>query len=248
MQYTGDVPSLALRFRELPYTIETGDAEMIGVDFVAKGGANAAAQANGITSTDAKDTASTKNKGKGKGKSNEAEKQPNGTLSEKQIPLSPEEEESIASFTTKVNAIRMLRQRISLIKLYLNQLPRCYLNDASIHTCEAHPQVSHTILRSIVALLARLPLLTPSTPAPASGRADQQPQPQTSLYAQESAAQAADVALVSLLGALGDTLQSAQQVGKKFTVVDQARSWGRGRYAAESQDSLSESSLRVALS
>ena len=32
---------LQARFRELPYSVETGEAEMIGVDFVAKGGGNA---------------------------------------------------------------------------------------------------------------------------------------------------------------------------------------------------------------
>lgn len=34
---------LELRFRELPYSIETGEAEMIGVDFVARGAGNATA-------------------------------------------------------------------------------------------------------------------------------------------------------------------------------------------------------------
>lgn len=34
---------LDLRFRELPYSVETGEAEMIGVDFVARGGGNATA-------------------------------------------------------------------------------------------------------------------------------------------------------------------------------------------------------------
>lgn len=36
-------PQLDLRFRELPYGVETGEAEMIGVDFVARGGGNATA-------------------------------------------------------------------------------------------------------------------------------------------------------------------------------------------------------------
>lgn len=34
---------LELRFRELPYGVETGEAEMISVDFVARGGGNATA-------------------------------------------------------------------------------------------------------------------------------------------------------------------------------------------------------------
>jgi COP9 signalosome complex subunit 6 len=35
--------NLPLRFRELPYSVETGEAEMICVDFVARGGGNAMA-------------------------------------------------------------------------------------------------------------------------------------------------------------------------------------------------------------
>ena len=41
----GDVQEgqLELKFRELPYSVETGEAEMIGVDYVARGGGNATA-------------------------------------------------------------------------------------------------------------------------------------------------------------------------------------------------------------
>lgn len=38
-----DERNLPIRFRELPYSIETGEAEMISVDFVAKGAGNAMA-------------------------------------------------------------------------------------------------------------------------------------------------------------------------------------------------------------
>lgn len=36
MQIDGEEPKLSLRFRELPYSVETGEAEMIGVDTIAK--------------------------------------------------------------------------------------------------------------------------------------------------------------------------------------------------------------------
>lgn len=50
MQVDGQQPSLTLRFRELPYYIETGEAEMISIDFVARGGGNATAiEANSAT-------------------------------------------------------------------------------------------------------------------------------------------------------------------------------------------------------
>jgi COP9 signalosome complex subunit 6 len=43
MQLDGEVRGLHIRFRELPYFVETGEAEMISVDFVARGGGNAMA-------------------------------------------------------------------------------------------------------------------------------------------------------------------------------------------------------------
>lgn len=41
MEIDGQDSPLDLRFRELPYSVETGEAEMISVDFVARGGGNA---------------------------------------------------------------------------------------------------------------------------------------------------------------------------------------------------------------
>ena len=43
MEIEGHDASLELRFREVPYAVETGEAEMISVDFVARGGGNATA-------------------------------------------------------------------------------------------------------------------------------------------------------------------------------------------------------------
>ena len=43
MEVEGHDSALELKFREVPYTVETGEAEMISVDFVARGGGNATA-------------------------------------------------------------------------------------------------------------------------------------------------------------------------------------------------------------
>lgn len=43
MEVDGQSRQMTLKFRELPYSIETGEAEMIGVDSVASGGSNATA-------------------------------------------------------------------------------------------------------------------------------------------------------------------------------------------------------------
>ena len=41
MDIDGQEAPLDLKFRELPYSVDTGEAEMISVDFVARGGGNA---------------------------------------------------------------------------------------------------------------------------------------------------------------------------------------------------------------
>lgn len=43
MQVDGEEQSLNVRFRELPYFVETGEIEMIGIDTVARSARNAAA-------------------------------------------------------------------------------------------------------------------------------------------------------------------------------------------------------------
>lgn len=74
---------------------------MIGVDFVARGGANATAVQSTPTQNDTKTPASGKaSKGKNKAKVEEEE-----VISD----LTPEEEDLIASITAKANAIRIPR-------------------------------------------------------------------------------------------------------------------------------------------
>lgn len=43
MEIEGQEAHLELKFRELPYSVETGEAEMIGVDYIARGAGNATA-------------------------------------------------------------------------------------------------------------------------------------------------------------------------------------------------------------
>lgn len=78
MDVDGGDPNQSLKFRELPYTVETGEAEMIGVDFVARGGGNATAV----------EAPKTKEDKKGKGKATD---EANGT--EQKSYLSAEEDE-----------------------------------------------------------------------------------------------------------------------------------------------------------
>ena len=92
MQIDGQESSLSIKFRELPYSIETGEAEMISVDFVAKGVGNATAIQAQAPSPAPQPEASTKpSKDKKRGKdSPAAEKE---TPEEDTSPLSPEDED-----------------------------------------------------------------------------------------------------------------------------------------------------------
>lgn len=49
MQVDGEEQSLNIRFRELPYFVETGEMEMIGIDTVARSARNAAVEPTGTS-------------------------------------------------------------------------------------------------------------------------------------------------------------------------------------------------------
>lgn len=78
---------LQLRFRQLGYEVETGEAEMIGVDFVAKGSGNATAIAT--TGATQKTSADTSASNKGKARADDSQT----TSSSTDSPLSSEDEE-----------------------------------------------------------------------------------------------------------------------------------------------------------
>jgi len=202
---------LALKFRELRYTVETGEAEMISVDFVARGGGNATA----VEAPSKKDSAPPDAKGKGKSRANQKSDSTTSSDSSKAAEisvLSREDEELIASLTAKANAIKMLHARINLIALYLQNLPPSYISTTVPEGAEAkdkkYTPVNHSILRSIQALLSRLSLLIPADAA---------------AFEQELMSERNDVSLVSLVGTITESIQSLREVGKKFHVVDAAK-------------------------
>lgn len=85
MEVEGHDGVLELRFREVPYFVETGEAEMISVDFVARGGGNATAVDG--SAKGAKSTASQKDNLRDLGSSSDAKTVPESST------LSPEDEE-----------------------------------------------------------------------------------------------------------------------------------------------------------
>jgi len=218
-----------MRFRELSFEVETGEAEMIGVDAVAKGGGNATA----VTKIETVSAgAESSKKGKGKGMAKDKEEDESGVEGTSTNVLSPEDEELIASLTAKANAIKMLNQRIHLIRHYLTSLPQSYLTDASTTATSPPPPAStnHTLLRSVNSLLSRVPLLA----SPTATASDSEP-PQTPLDNLHRAGEKErqDVHLTSLLAAMTRSISEAQTMGAKFHVLQREKqSKDRGPFSA----------------
>lgn len=136
----------------------------------------------------------------------------------------------IASLTARANAVKMLHTRIQLLKAYLTSLEPSYLTTTTTTTVATNnpssdpttpptdaaisSELNHPLLRSILALLSRLPLLLPPE--------------HHSTFRQETLAEKSDVQLVSLLGSLGKSVKEAREMGRKFSVVE-GGSKGKGK-------------------
>lgn len=108
----------------------------------------------------------------------------------------------------------MLHTRIKLLKSYLTNLPPSYLTTPSPHdkstdaSSSNHTEINHSILRSIQALISRLPLLLPADQA---------------ALEQERLAEKSDVSLVDLLGNISKSVKDTREMGRKFGIIDHAR-------------------------
>ncbi|CZS96832.1 related to cop9 (constitutive photomorphogenic), subunit 6 [Rhynchosporium agropyri] len=203
-------PQMTLKFKELQYSVETGEAEMISVDFVARGGGNATA-VESHKATQAKGEPTDKGKGKGKARATRGSEE--GEVIKNNEYLSREDEELIASLTAKANAIKMLHSRINLIAVYLQNLPPSYISNTVPEGAESSDKqytlVSHSILRSIQALLGRLSLLIPADSA---------------AFEHELMSEQNDVNLVSLLSSITGSIREIRETGRKFSIVDGQKS------------------------
>lgn len=199
---------LQLRFSELTYSVETDETEMIGMNYVAAGGASAAA----TVAKEDKPSRSVETNGKGKRRLVESpvEGKMDSTMADEDI-LTREEEEMIATLTTKANATKMLQSRIQLITAYLERLPQSFLNgdkveDESMDDDSTTPSL--TVLRQIQALVSRLDLVIPSD---------------REAFEKEILQETNDVHLVELLNKVMQSVDQARDVGKKFNIVESAK-------------------------
>jgi COP9 signalosome complex subunit 6 len=130
----------------------------------------------------------------------------------------------IANLSTRLNAVKTLESRIRLIRSFLENLPPSVLsgdiNQISGEGITTANAGTHPILRNIFALISGLSLLTPQD---------------SKSFAVESLAQENDVALISLLGRLGENVKTIRELGKKSAVVETGKQpnvgSGKGRKA-----------------
>lgn len=206
-------PALKLKFKELPYSVETDETEMISMNYVAGSGGNAVA----ATAREEKPSLSVESNGKGKRRlvENLDEDRREPSQEGEDEVLTPEEDELINALTAKANAIKMLQSRIHLLTTYLERLPPSYTNGGSNDSSSMdadYTTPSHTILRQIQALVGRLDLVIPSD--------------ETS-FEREMLREANDVNLVGLLNGIMQNVNQARDVGKKFNVVESSKASGR---------------------
>lgn len=210
-------PQMVLRFRELPYSTETGEAEMIAMQFIREGVAHAAREG------DAKNSTAADKKGKGKQpatSSSQAEAEPQARHYE-DANLSKDELEQISALQTKANAIKMMHDRIGLLIAYLERL-----DPSSVQSSSQFPPageapgggdylpLSAKILRQIQALVTNIELVKPAQQDELEGQMLQETN---------------DVKLVGMIKDMFATVGDIRGVGKKFAVAESNRSSQRIR-------------------
>ncbi|KAJ5836782.1 hypothetical protein N7447_002808 [Penicillium robsamsonii] len=191
MQVDGEEAVPNIKFRELPYSVETGESEMIGIDTIVQASGTASLNATQEPAKRAQQTEQT-----------ESNKQSS------QVELSQEEEELIASLSTRLNAVRTLESRVSLIKSYLSSLSEADFSSDRSKDNTSTTKLSHPIIRNINSLLSHLSILSPSEQGP---------------FSTEVLSQSNDVLLISLLGQLGDNVKAMRELGRKSAVIQTAR-------------------------
>ncbi|KAM3509115.1 hypothetical protein MY11210_006454 [Beauveria gryllotalpidicola] len=223
-------PPLKLKFREVPYSVETDETEMISMNYIASGGGNAAA----VASKDTQPSRSVESNGKGKRRLVESEREESTDIAQEDEPgvfLTREEEETLTALTAKANAVKMLQSRIHLLIAYLDSIPPSFASkdtadEGSMDTDASTVAPSLIVLREIKALTGRLGLVIPSD---------------DESFKKEMISEQNDVEAIDLLSTLMQSIGQAREVGKKFAVVDGYRNaqQKRGEYTGTPTFSLS---------
>ncbi|KAK3996137.1 hypothetical protein QBC44DRAFT_158127 [Cladorrhinum sp. PSN332] len=219
------------RFRKLPYTIETGEAEMIAMQFIREGGANASSSEPTILDQFDKKIAVDDGKGKRravaakdrKGKGKQKEEAPVEAVNSPDANLTKIETEYMSALQGKANALKMLKARLNLIITYLARLPPAFTtgNETIAQAAEAarasggqYTVPVNNILRHINALVTNIELVAPAEH-----------------LRKEILQETNDVNLIALVADLLTSADEVREVGRKAALVEQYRQSGR-RYVA----------------
>ncbi|KAL2256837.1 hypothetical protein VTK26DRAFT_1042 [Humicola hyalothermophila] len=232
---------MVLRFRKLPYITDTGEAEMIAMQYVREGGANATADNNEKHILEQFDKKIAVDDGKGKRRAvayDDSSKSKTGAAVTAEQPTNPDanltrsEAEYMSALQSKYNAIKMMKSRLDLITAYLQRLPPDFTAgkltsaDAAAVARASNGQYtapSNTIIRQIQALVTNAALVSPTTSAaipPSTGSATTTT---TTLLQADVQRETNDVHLISLLADLVSSVNEVRETGKKFAVFEQAR-------------------------
>ncbi|KAH8900057.1 hypothetical protein GQ53DRAFT_676257 [Thozetella sp. PMI_491] len=219
-----DASNTSLKFRALPYVTETGEAEMIAMQFIREGGANASLEGGSGDKRIAESAekkvavdADTKGKRRAVSKEEEVKEKEATTSTNKDASLSKEEVEFVSALQTRANAIKMMKSRIAIIIAYLQKLPPEFadgkLSSAEVAEAAAasggqYLRPSNNILRQIQALVTNIELATPT---------------QSKALKTEILQETNDVELLSMISALVSSVEEVREAGKKFAVVEAAR-------------------------
>ncbi|KAK4041896.1 hypothetical protein C8A01DRAFT_44987 [Parachaetomium inaequale] len=226
---------MVLRFRKLPYTTDTGEAEMIAMQFIREGGANATVDSTEKHILEQFDKKIAVDDGKGKRRAvayEEKSKKETPTTSAEQAATNPDanlsraEAEYMSALQARYNAIKMMKSRLALVITYLQRLPPDFTAGTKT-TSEAadlarasngqHTTPSNNILRHIQALVTNADLVAPAEQA---------------TLEREIQRETNDVNLISMISDLVSSVNEARDAGKKFHVVESARHARQGRAAA----------------
>ncbi|RDA95262.1 hypothetical protein CP533_1848 [Ophiocordyceps camponoti-saundersi (nom. inval.)] len=245
----GEAAALKLRFREVPYSVETDETEMISMNYVADGGGGNASASITPAVKEERPARSVESNGKGKRRLIESElvkaaeaeaaaanedhyDSDDDDNDEDDELFTLTEEKTLASLTAKANAIKMLNARLRLMVSYLQRLPPSFVNGEATAAADDMDTDSTTpslpILRQIQALVARVDLVVPSD---------------ADAFDREAVRQENDTLLIQLLHKVVVSSRLAREVGKKFAIVDSSKTALPRRGAAEAMPSNSSFSM-----
>ena len=186
---------MVLRFRKLPYTTETGEAEMIAMQFIREVGATATSDSTEKHILEQFDKKIAVDDGKGKRRAvayedpNKSKKEATSAITtttaathtNPDANLTRAETEYMSALQAKYNAVKMLKSRLAIAIAYLQQLPPDFTSGKQTitKTTETKPSdqqqqqqqqqyttPSNTILRHIQALVTNAGLVAPPPLSP----------------------------------------------------------------------------------